>query len=63
MRFADFATVFPAGINAAATFSRSLIRARGYAMGQEFKGECLKFAFRMEITVVQARVCMLLLDL
>ncbi|KAG8908821.1 hypothetical protein FRB99_003059 [Tulasnella sp. 403] len=39
VRFADFVTAFPAGINAAATFDRELIRKRGEAMGKEFRGK------------------------
>ena len=39
VRDADFATVFPAGINAATTWQRDLIRRRGVAMGQEHKGK------------------------
>ncbi|KZV64672.1 glycoside hydrolase family 3 protein [Peniophora sp. CONT] len=39
VRDADFVTAFPAGINAATTWSRSLIRARGLAMGQEHVGK------------------------
>ena len=39
VRFADFATAFPAGVNAAATWNRTLIRARGKAIGEEFKGK------------------------
>ncbi len=39
MRFTDFATAFPAGVNAATTWNRTLIRARGKAIGQEFKGK------------------------
>ncbi|KAI5120132.1 hypothetical protein M0805_001900 [Coniferiporia weirii] len=44
VRDTDFATVFPAGINAAATFQRSLIRQRGIAMGQEHKGKGVNIA-------------------
>ncbi|KAI0034488.1 glycoside hydrolase superfamily [Vararia minispora EC-137] len=44
VRLVDFATVFPAGINAAATFKRSLIRARGLAMGQEHVGKGVNVA-------------------
>lgn len=33
------ATVFPAGVTAASTWDRGLIYARGYALGQEFKGK------------------------
>lgn len=36
---ADKISAFPAGVNAAATWSRSLIRARGAAMGAEFYGK------------------------
>ncbi|PIL26477.1 hypothetical protein GSI_12235 [Ganoderma sinense ZZ0214-1] len=39
VRSTDFVTAFPAGINAAATWNRTLIRARGKAIGQEFKGK------------------------
>lgn len=39
VRGTDFVTVFPTGLSAATTWQRSLIRARGLAMGQEFKGK------------------------
>ncbi|KAJ6457698.1 glycosyl hydrolase family 3 N terminal domain-containing protein [Mycena sanguinolenta] len=39
VRFADFASVFPSGINAAATWDVDLIKARGVAMGQEHRGK------------------------
>ncbi|ODO05538.1 hypothetical protein I350_04589 [Cryptococcus amylolentus CBS 6273] len=39
VRSTDYVSAFPAGINAAATFDKDLIYARGYAMGQEFKGK------------------------
>ncbi|KAM5539627.1 hypothetical protein V8D89_006736 [Ganoderma adspersum] len=39
VRQTDFVTAFPAGMNAAATWNRTLIRARGMAIGQEFKGK------------------------
>ncbi|KAF9884250.1 hypothetical protein FE257_001982 [Aspergillus nanangensis] len=38
IRFANPVTVFPAAINAGATWDRELIRARGAAMGAESKG-------------------------
>ncbi|KAL3433257.1 putative beta-glucosidase L [Aspergillus tetrazonus] len=38
VRFANPVTVFPAGINAGATWDRELIRARGVAMGAESRG-------------------------
>ncbi|KAH9856097.1 glycoside hydrolase superfamily [Lenzites betulinus] len=39
VRDTDFVTAFPTGLSAATTWQRSLIRARGLAMGQEFKGK------------------------
>ncbi|KAI0974693.1 glycosyl hydrolase family 3 N terminal domain-containing protein [Xylaria arbuscula] len=37
IRYTDLNSAFPAGINAAATWSRSLIRKRGEALGAEFR--------------------------
>jgi len=39
VRFGDFASAFPAGINAAMTWDKDLIKARGVAMGQEHRGK------------------------
>lgn len=39
VRFADFVSAFPAGINAAASWNRGLMRLRGLSMGQQFKGK------------------------
>lgn len=39
IRFADWASAFPAGITTAATWSRDLMYKRGVAMGEEFKGK------------------------
>ncbi|KAH8100581.1 glycoside hydrolase family 3 protein [Cristinia sonorae] len=39
VRGADKVSAFPAGINAAATFNRTLMRARGSAMAAEFRGK------------------------
>ncbi|KAF7309113.1 Fn3-like domain-containing protein [Mycena kentingensis (nom. inval.)] len=39
VRFADFVSAFPAGINAAATWDVNLIRARGVAMAEEHRGK------------------------
>ncbi|KAH9010572.1 beta-glucosidase [Lactarius pseudohatsudake] len=44
VRFADFATAFPAAINAATTWKRSLLRARGVAMGKEHVGKGVNIA-------------------
>ncbi|KZT24974.1 glycoside hydrolase family 3 protein [Neolentinus lepideus HHB14362 ss-1] len=39
VRYTNFVTAFPAGINTAATWNRALIRLRGIYMGQEFVGK------------------------
>ena len=39
VRDTDFVTAFPAGITSASTWNRTLLRARGKAMGEEFKGK------------------------
>ncbi|KAJ7881142.1 glycoside hydrolase superfamily [Mycena olivaceomarginata] len=44
VRFADFASAFPAGINAAATWDVDLIKARGVAMAQEHRGKGVNVA-------------------
>jgi beta-glucosidase len=44
VRFADYATAFPAGIHVASTWNRILMRARGLALGQEFKGKGVNIA-------------------
>ncbi|KAI9459354.1 glycoside hydrolase superfamily [Boletus coccyginus] len=44
VRFTDLVTSFPAGITAASTWNRALIRARGLAMGQEFKSKGVNIA-------------------
>ncbi|KAI0753721.1 glycoside hydrolase superfamily [Fomes fomentarius] len=44
VRFADFATAFPAGVTVASTWNRTLLRQRGQAMGAEFKGKGVHIA-------------------
>ncbi|EIW57101.1 uncharacterized protein TRAVEDRAFT_65850 [Trametes versicolor FP-101664 SS1] len=44
VRGTDFVTVFPTGLSAASTWQRALIRARGLAIGQEFKGKGVEVA-------------------
>ncbi|KAL8696708.1 MAG: hypothetical protein Q9201_007525 [Fulgogasparrea decipioides] len=39
VRFTDYNSAFPAGVNVAATFDRGLAYARGQAMGQEHRGK------------------------
>ncbi|KAJ7902731.1 glycoside hydrolase family 3 protein [Mycena olivaceomarginata] len=44
IRFADFVTAFPTGINTAATWNRKLIRRRGLYMGREHVGKGVNVA-------------------
>ncbi|KAH7101441.1 glycoside hydrolase family 3 protein [Auriculariales sp. MPI-PUGE-AT-0066] len=44
MRPDTMTTVFPSGMNAAATFNKDLMRARGVAMGEEFVGKGVNIA-------------------
>lgn len=39
IRVADYASVFSAGVSAAASWDRKLLHERGYAMGQEFRAK------------------------
>ncbi|KAF8898513.1 glycoside hydrolase family 3 protein [Infundibulicybe gibba] len=39
VRYADFVSAFPAAINVASTFNRTLMRQRGAALGAEFRGK------------------------
>jgi len=39
IRDTDYNTAFPAGIQVAATFNRTMMRLRGYQMGEEFRGK------------------------
>lgn len=54
VRFADHVSVFPAGINAAATWNRTLIRARGEAMGAEFRGKGIHVALTPMMNLMRA---------
>lgn len=44
VRFGDYASSFPAGMNAAMTWDRGLLYARGYAMGEEFRAKGVNIA-------------------
>ncbi|RDB23963.1 putative beta-glucosidase L [Hypsizygus marmoreus] len=44
VRFADYITSFPTGVNTAATFNRRLIRLRGLLMGKEHVGKGVNVA-------------------
>ncbi|KAK1229387.1 hypothetical protein PQX77_007564 [Marasmius sp. AFHP31] len=54
VRFADLVSAFPAAINAAATFNRTLIRQRGAAMGQEFRGKGIHVALGPMMNIARA---------
>lgn len=54
VRYTDFVTAFPAGINAAATFDRRLMRARGQAMGKEFRGKGVNVALGPAMNMARA---------
>ncbi|KAJ8084260.1 hypothetical protein PM082_003028 [Marasmius tenuissimus] len=54
VRFADLVSAFPAAINAAATFNRTLIRQRGAAMGQEFRGKGINVALGPMMNIARA---------
>lgn len=48
MRDTDFVTVFPTGVNTAATFNRALMRLRGIAMGKEHRGKSKSIPFKSQ---------------
>jgi beta-glucosidase len=48
IRIVDYASVFPAGVSAAASFDRKLIYERGVAMGAEFKAKGAHIALGLE---------------
>ncbi|KAG9128108.1 hypothetical protein FRC07_004724 [Ceratobasidium sp. 392] len=54
VRYADKVSVFPAGINAAATFNRDLIQQRGAALGAEFKGKGVHVALGPAMNIARA---------
>lgn len=54
VRFVDGNSVFPAEINAAATFNRTLIRQRGAAMGAEFRGKGIHVALGPMMNLMRA---------
>ncbi|KAH9857905.1 beta-glucosidase [Lenzites betulinus] len=54
VRFVSGNSVFPAEINAAATFNRTLIRARGEAMGAEFRGKGINVALGPMMNLMRA---------
>lgn len=59
VRFADFASAFPAGINIAATWDRNLTFLRGAAMGAEFRGKGANIALGPMMNLVCFSLCSL----
>lgn len=53
VRQADYASVFPAGLSAAASWDLGLIYQRGLAMGNEFKGKGANIALGCAIFVTR----------
>ncbi|KAJ3736982.1 beta-glucosidase [Lentinula guzmanii] len=54
VRYADFVSAFPPAINVAATFNRTLMRERGTAMGQEFRGKGVNVALGPMMNLMRA---------
>ncbi|KDN45978.1 hypothetical protein RSAG8_04485, partial [Rhizoctonia solani AG-8 WAC10335] len=54
VRYADKVSVFPAGINVAATFNRDLMQKRGAALGAEFKGKGVHVALGPAMNIARA---------
>ncbi|KIK70278.1 glycoside hydrolase family 3 protein [Collybiopsis luxurians FD-317 M1] len=54
VRDADFVSAFPAAINVASTFNRTLMRQRGAAMGSEFKGKGVNVALGPMMNLMRA---------
>ncbi|KAI0361769.1 beta-glucosidase [Trametes cingulata] len=54
VRYVSGNSVFPAEINAAATFNRTLMRARGTAMGEEFRGKGINVALGPMMNLMRA---------
>ncbi|PAV15192.1 glycoside hydrolase family 3 [Pyrrhoderma noxium] len=54
VRSADLVSAFPPAINVAATFNRDLMRQRGAAMGEEFKGKGVHVALGPMMNIMRA---------
>jgi beta-glucosidase len=54
VRNVDLNSAFPAGINAAATFNRTLMNQRGVAMGQEFRGKGVNVQLGPHMNIMRA---------
>lgn len=53
VRFADRVSAFPAGVNAATTWDKDLMYARGYAMGAEHKAKGVNIALGPSIDMAR----------
>jgi hypothetical protein len=51
VRNTDYTSVFPAGVNIASTWDKNLMKQRGEAMGEEFRGKGINVA------LVPAELC------
>lgn len=54
VRYADFVSAFPAAINVAATFNRTLMNQRGTALGSEFRGKGVNVALGPMMNLMRA---------
>ncbi|KAF9270441.1 beta-glucosidase [Marasmius fiardii PR-910] len=54
IRFADLVSAFPAGINTATTWNRTLIRQRGAGLGAEFKAKGVNVALGPDMNMARA---------
>ncbi|KAI0757133.1 beta-glucosidase, partial [Daedaleopsis nitida] len=54
VRYTDGVSLFPSELNAAATWNRTLIRARGEAMGAEFRGKGVHVALAPMMNLMRA---------
>ncbi|KAI0321104.1 beta-glucosidase [Amylostereum chailletii] len=54
VRYADFVSAFPPAINVAATFNRTLMRQRGVALGEEFRGKGVHVALGPMMNIVRS---------
>jgi beta-glucosidase len=45
VRLTDYASLFPSGVNIAATWDKGLMKKRGEAMGEEFRGKGVNVAY------------------
>lgn len=54
VRLSTYSSAFPAGLNAAMTWDRKLMYARGHAMGEEFRGKGVNIALGPVVCAYQS---------